>query len=520
MWRKNVESQVSTNDLTPINLVKTHKVAALLIILWFMWLASGGTLMGLGPTHAPNGYFGLLTDGFLHGHTHLNLMPDPKLLKLPDPYNPVANQGLRLHDASLYHGVYYLYFSPLTTLIIELPFKILTGLYFSEKMICVLASFASVWIMSNTLRMMIKSRQESAKSRRVIIVCCAVLSGIPYFLGRIAVYETAISVGFLFLSLAIHKYVEIRIKLSGTNLRKLMWMSAYSSLAIFARPNLAPFCLLLLFHSILVSRKAKKIEFVRAGWAFVPLTATFIGMLVYNYVRYHSFTEFGEKYILAGTEQLHHSVFSLSNVLPNIFFYLTTLPIVNLSFPFFHYQAAGNLGWNQLHPVSSEPFLGILGNPILIIGLPITLFAIFNKQSIFSISEKNIRRMIVLGATLTMLTDSTIELTSARYGMEFFPQLILVVLSVVLSDEFTSSKFKEISKSKLTSDQNQLSGNWAERTLSSLISQFLYLSILIQFMCSFEGYTGQLQANSPHLFDTIKTIFEFPINLIMTIFRV
>jgi len=72
-------------------------------------------------------YYALLTDAFLAGQTSLLVQPPAEMLALPDPYDPVANARLRLHDASLYHGKYYLYFGPTPAIVLFLPYKLLTG---------------------------------------------------------------------------------------------------------------------------------------------------------------------------------------------------------------------------------------------------------------------------------------------------------------------------------------------------------------------------------------------------------
>src|SRR5262249_46036284 len=66
----------------------------------------------------------LLTDAFRAGQTSLRVQPPAALLALPDPFDPVANASLRLHDASLYHGKYYLYFGPTPALVLFLPYKV------------------------------------------------------------------------------------------------------------------------------------------------------------------------------------------------------------------------------------------------------------------------------------------------------------------------------------------------------------------------------------------------------------
>jgi hypothetical protein len=78
-------------------------------------------------------YYPLLTDAFLAGQTSLLIEPPAELLALPNPYDPIANAQLRLHDVSLYQGKYYLYFGPVPALTLFLPFRVLTGIHLPSR---------------------------------------------------------------------------------------------------------------------------------------------------------------------------------------------------------------------------------------------------------------------------------------------------------------------------------------------------------------------------------------------------
>src|ERR1035438_1482214 len=86
-------------------------------------------------------YYALLTDAFLAGQTSLLVQPAAELLALPDPYDSSANGRFRLHDASLYHGKYYLYFGPTPALVLFLPYKVLTGSHLPARV--AVASFCA-----------------------------------------------------------------------------------------------------------------------------------------------------------------------------------------------------------------------------------------------------------------------------------------------------------------------------------------------------------------------------------------
>jgi len=65
-------------------------------------------LQGPLVTKQPPGYYGLLAEALVAGQVHLKLIPDPKLLRLADPY--AGPQGVdRPHDMSFYRGKFYIY---------------------------------------------------------------------------------------------------------------------------------------------------------------------------------------------------------------------------------------------------------------------------------------------------------------------------------------------------------------------------------------------------------------------------
>ena len=81
----------------------------------YIWTSTSGKISSWASTTS---YYDMLADAFLHGQTDLLVKPDPHLLTLPNPYDPVANMRYRLHDASLYRGKYYLYWGPVPGLLL------------------------------------------------------------------------------------------------------------------------------------------------------------------------------------------------------------------------------------------------------------------------------------------------------------------------------------------------------------------------------------------------------------------
>jgi hypothetical protein len=71
--------------------------------LWTVWSTESPIAFNQNRTDNYN----LLSDGFLSGHLHLNVTPDPRLLALPNPYDPAGNGFAKAQDLSLYDGKFY-----------------------------------------------------------------------------------------------------------------------------------------------------------------------------------------------------------------------------------------------------------------------------------------------------------------------------------------------------------------------------------------------------------------------------
>ena len=65
-----------------------HKALGRLLRTRWRLLPVDGLVVGLAVAFGEDrlDYYNLLSDGFLSGHLHLKLMPDPRLLALPNPY--------------------------------------------------------------------------------------------------------------------------------------------------------------------------------------------------------------------------------------------------------------------------------------------------------------------------------------------------------------------------------------------------------------------------------------------------
>lgn len=86
-----------------------------------------------------NGYYNLLTQGFLKGHTAIDREVDAGMLAVKDPYDPRQRAGRGMHDASYFQGRYFIYFGATPAVAVFVPVKIFDGKIFGRPVggVCV-----------------------------------------------------------------------------------------------------------------------------------------------------------------------------------------------------------------------------------------------------------------------------------------------------------------------------------------------------------------------------------------------
>ena len=183
------------------------RVIVVLVLIFYIWTATGGTNSF---NSNQNSYYNLLTDAFLSGHLYLPVEPRTELLALPNPYDPNTGHGLRLHDASLYHGKYYLYYGPISVLTLYIPYRLLTSNRMPDNLVGLIFSFGaflfSLGLLSRIINRYFKDIQKSHFALALLLIAFA--NAVPYNLRRTEMYEVAISSGLFFLMGGIYFYIQ------------------------------------------------------------------------------------------------------------------------------------------------------------------------------------------------------------------------------------------------------------------------------------------------------------------------
>ena len=284
-------------------------------------------------------HYEYMAEGFARGHTYLSVDPDPALLSLRDPYDPAANARLRLWDASLYKGRYYLYYGPGPAVAVMLPWRILTGRVPAQAN--VVAGFAAAGLAALALLLWEVRRRcfpaLPGAALGAVLVVAFHAAWLPVILRRPGVWELPIVSAAACLWWAL--YFLWRFGDSGGLARWAVATGAALALLIACRVTNLPEAglILLLLLLPLGGAGAGGARRWRGALAAAALVcASGAALLLYNLERFGSWREFGQSYMLGGRD-IRGSAFLNPSYIPfNMWTYLTSLPQMGPYFPFLH----------------------------------------------------------------------------------------------------------------------------------------------------------------------------------------
>jgi hypothetical protein len=306
------------------------------------------------------------TQRLASGHLDLARQPDPRLLALPNPYDPARNEGLRLLDASLYGGHYYLYFgvTPFATLLA--PYYVATGSTMGEPAAVCLYCAGGLILCALFLGGVAEAYFPRG-ARWAAVLGLATLAAGPTLLlvRRPSIYELEISGAFFFLSAALAgSFAALRLRTART-----LWTAASSAciaLAVGCRPNyalLVPFWLALVAWAF-SNEEAAAPE--RRRWllaALSPLVVIGSALAAYNWARFGNPLEFGFRYQLMAYDRPKVGFWSLRNLGYNGYRYVFGEWRLGHSFPFVLGQAADRIALPAHHELTEYIYGLMLTSP-------------------------------------------------------------------------------------------------------------------------------------------------------------
>ena len=396
-------------------------------------------------------YYSLLATSFRNGELALPLKPDPALLKLPNPYDPAARQGLKVPvDLSLYNGKFYLYWGPAPSLLVAI-FQSFLSIKVSEAEL--LFSFMCGIFLSQFLLIMNLREHFFPETPKWLVLLSIFFAGLAnpalWLLSQPKIYEAAIAgAQFFFIAgftSAVQSLGRQPFSRWGLAVAGVCWALAVGTRSVMAFPvGFMTFMVLyLLFKTYRLSFFRFVAEVIPLG---LPLFIGALGFCWYNWARFGSFFETGFTYQLAAPYLQKHinELFLPSYIFQNLYNYLLNPFTIEQSFPFL-YPIRGRieaiLPWPSLPELyTAQAITGLLcTTPFLVFAsLPAARYVkeLFRKYRAQNFSE-NPNTVSFHWITISLLGSFALPCISLlgffwaamRYVEDFMPSLTL--LSIV-----------------------------------------------------------------------------------------
>ncbi len=426
--------------------LKTVTAVVVLVLLAVMMFLTMNATAGTNPFKMTTGnqMTKELVDAFKDGRVTLDTVPTPELLALENPYDwsqRLESDVYALWDHVMYEGEYYSYYGIGPVVLLFLPYNLITGYYFPSAVATFIFSSIGLVFLALTFMKLVKRYFSDIPLSMYIVSLVMILCtcGIWYCLLPSNFYEIAQTSGFCFVTLGAYFLVSANVLDKGKiNLKNLCLSSLFLSIAVTCRPTTAVWCvvaLLFIGTGIVKINRAKKngenapsyVKYLLC--ALLPFAVIGALQMVYNYVRFDSFTDFGIQYSLTINDFLsaqYHTQFAAIG----FYNYLIAPPSFSSEFPFVVTNIT-DLGVNGYYFTATHNGVGLFFK-----ALP--TFALFLAPTVLKHIKKENRTIItVLFLAVAVVAPFTIIFSvwesgyGARYMVDFGWQMLMCALFVI-----------------------------------------------------------------------------------------
>ena len=411
-------------------------------------------------------YYNLLLDGWLDGQLAMKVDVPDALLKLRDPYDPQQRPiGLGLHDASFYHGKYYLYFGAAPVVTLMLPFRVLTRTDLPQA-VAVIVFVYGAFLASAAVWLRIR-RKYFADSGAGVGALCVLALGFaslgPVLLRRPHVWELPIASAYCFAMLTLLAIFE---SLHSERWRAVWFAAAglFLGLAVASRPTYLAALPLMIAPVVWWWREERRVPWRIAMCGVAPLAAVGALMALHNFLRFGNPLEFGQNYQFSLDYESKMPHFSPGYAGFNGWRYFFSAAHWSEYFPFIQpavlrAQPAGFNGYDDVY--------GVLAN------LPLAWFAFAAPLALLRRTREERGRLLAwLGAAAVLFAGLATMLlcffgSLARYQSDFTPALMLLACVGVLAIERVVARWPRALRSGVRLI-------WSGATIASVVFAVLF----------------------------------------------
>jgi hypothetical protein len=419
--------------------MESRLAAAAFIVVFATYLFLGGIGVTERNMASPReNAYNCLARGLLSGHLYAAKDVPPGLAQLADPYDPKANEAFRtgagtlLHDFSYYQGHMYLYFGVAPALLVFIPWHLLTGTWLSQWMAVAFLCAAGLWVNLSLVRSVRKAVFPVLPSW--VLAACVLILGFasyaPLLLARADMWEVPIAFSYLGVSLAL-RFLWSALGRPGNPSGRIALASLALGLAFAARPSVLPVAAILILPFALPATRRRL-----SAWmaAVLPLATCGLGVAAYNFLRFGSAFEFGQRYQLAAENVEKMKLFSPEYLGANLYLFLLKAVDWRPYFPFTVEPKYADVSAN--HGMIEHLSGALLNDPVLWLGIALGVFLFGRKPG---------TRLGLLAGAAGWAFVSALVLMSfffgicSRYQFEFLPPLALLAALGAMALESTLS---------------------------------------------------------------------------------
>ena len=317
-------------------------------------------------------------NAWLKGQVHLDIEPSETLKSIENPYDEqmrfekdVQHEGW---DYAFYNGKFYSYFGAVQILVLSLPYTLITRTYLPSALaVFLFATGAATFLMliwrQLAFRFMKKMSVGMFTLGQIAVVVCSML---PFLVARPSFYETAGTSALFFVAFGLWFILPCAWE-SKIYHSHLFSGCMCMALAVGCRPNylfvslLVPLILFDKIRGFLKNKDIKKLTSMALAVA-IPYVIIGSALMWYNYIRFDSVFEFGNKYMLTVTNVGVSGLLNPLNriILAGACLFVFIAPALDFStaFPFIYIENTHI--WNTYSGyLYKEGALGILSLPIV-----------------------------------------------------------------------------------------------------------------------------------------------------------